>query len=400
MNNQLIKIDEVTSIMGGFDNIVNRSNTSVSKCNEAGQALLDTIEGNGGMNEALDQKAAEYLEKTKTTIKNMGERRKPITQLFDKIRSAFTAQEKSLDPKEPGTIPGQITKLRDKYAREKYEAEQKRKQEAERLAKLNAEKATYKRDLEEKLLTHFNTYLRSKKEELNKMFNALTLAGFDRETNMILLFPTDYPKAHFDAFSGEAPTYFIGGEAKAALRTEVLSGKYEYFASQFKSEITDAKQWCKDRFASKKKELQELEELRQRDTAAAAEVERVKLQREQEEAAKRTQEEASKAEQQRKEIEMKAQQEQMASLFDQSAAMVAPVASNAKVKEKIQVLHPTGFLEIFNMWWLNEGQSQPIDELEKAFKKQITFCEKRANGKEPEYIKSNYVKYVEDVRAK
>lgn len=400
MSNELIKIDEVTSIMGGFNEIVIKSNNSVSKCNEYGQTLLNTIEGNGGLNEALDQKVSEYLEKTKVTIKNMGERRKPITQLFDKIRSAFTAQEKTLDPKDPATIPGKLSKLRDQYAQTKYEAEQKRKREAERVAKVNAEKATYKRDLEEKLLNHFNSYLRTKKVELNNAFNALTLAGFDRETNMILLLSTDYPKAHFDAFYDDVPTYSIGGEAKAALRCEVLLGKYESFAGQFKSELADAKQWCKDRFASKKKELQELEELRRRDAAAAAEAEQAKLLREQEEAAKRAREEATKTELQRKELETKAQQEQMASLFDQSAATLAPVPANAKVKEKIQVLHPAGFLAIFNLWWIDEGVNLPMDELEKTFKKQITYCEKQANGKDQKHIESNYVQYVEDVRAK
>ena len=90
----------------------------------------------------------------------------------------------------------------------------------------------------------------------------------------------------------------------------------------------------------------------------------------------------------------------MDNLFDQTAASMAPVPTNAKVKEKIQVLHQQGFLQIFQMWWLGEGQNMAIEDLEKSFKKQITYCEKQANSKEPNRIESQFVKYVDEVKAK
>ena len=81
MATELIKIDEVKNILSSFPDIIGRNTSSVKKCNEAGQTLLDTIEGEG-MNEAIDQAAADYLKKVSVTIKNMDERRKPITQIL------------------------------------------------------------------------------------------------------------------------------------------------------------------------------------------------------------------------------------------------------------------------------------------------------------------------------
>ena len=144
MATELIKIDEVKNIFSSFPEIMGRNTLSVKKCNEAGQALLDTIEGEG-MNETIDQAAADFLKKVNTTLKNMDERRKPITQIFDKVRSFFTSQEKEIDPKDSSTIPGKLVAKRNEYAKFKYEEEQKRKKEAEQRVLINNEKVSYQR---------------------------------------------------------------------------------------------------------------------------------------------------------------------------------------------------------------------------------------------------------------
>ena len=89
MATELIKIDEVKNILSSFPDIIGRNTNSVKKCNEAGQTLLDTIEGEG-MNETIDQAASDYLRKVNNTLKNMDERRKPITQIFDRIPVSYT----------------------------------------------------------------------------------------------------------------------------------------------------------------------------------------------------------------------------------------------------------------------------------------------------------------------
>ena len=49
-NNQLVKVEEFNNIMRSAPAVLQRNQTSVSACNQAGQALLDTIEAAGGIN--------------------------------------------------------------------------------------------------------------------------------------------------------------------------------------------------------------------------------------------------------------------------------------------------------------------------------------------------------------
>ena len=376
-----------------------RNTLSVKKCNEAGQALLDTIEGEG-MNETIDQAAADFLKKVNTTLKNMDERRKPITQIFDKVRSFFTSQEKEIDPKDASTIPGKLVAKRNEYAKFKYEEEQKRKKEAEQRVLINNEKASYQQAIENGLLSYFSSYLSSKVTELQNIFSGLTYVNFDREVIGITVFQTDYPKAHFDKFTAEYATYYINKEIKAEIRKNTLLGKYEQYAQQYKAKISSVKQDLIDRIPSKRKELAELEQLRLANAEEAAKAEELRKQREAEEAAKQLQELKRKEEGDRQEVAMKTQQSSIGNLFAGAAASVAPPPTNAKVKEKIVVLHQQGYLEIFQMWWIGEGQTLPFDELEKIFKKMTTYCEKKANSKDQTHIESQFNSYEADVKAK
>lgn len=395
MATELIKIDEVKSILSSFPDIIGKNSISVKKCNQAGQALLDTIEGEG-MNEIIDQSAADYLKKVSITIKNMDDRRKPITQIFDKVRSFFTSQEKEIDPKDPSSIPGKLVAKRNV----KYEQEQKRQKEAEQRARIETEKANYKQAIENSLLSYFNSYLSAKITELQNIFSGLIFESFDREVIGITVFQTDYPKAHFDKFSAESATYYITQEAKKEIRQSVLMGKYDSYAQMYKNLLSNAKQDLMDRLPSKRKELSELEQLRLADSEKAAQAEYERKQREALEAAKRMEEIKRHEEEAKQATAMKAQQESIGSLFDSSAASIAPPPTNAKVKEKIVVIHQQGYLEIFQMWWINEGQSLPLDELEKSLKKMVTYCEKQANSKDQKHIESKFIRYEADVKAK
>ena len=399
MATELIKIDEAKNILSSFPDIMGKNTNAVKKCNEAGQALLDTIEGEG-MNETIDQATADYLKKVSVTLKNMDERRKPITQIFDRIRSFFTSQEKQIDPKDPSTIPGKLVIKRNEYAKFKYEEEQKRKREAEQRARIETEKANYRQIIGDSLLSYFNQYLSSKVSELQGIFSNLTYENFDREVIGITVFQTDYPKSHFDKFSADSATYYISQETKKEIRREVLEGKYEQYAQQYKAKIVSVKQDLTDRVPSKRKELAELEQLRLANAEEAAKAEELRKQREKEAAAKRMEELKKEEEAAKQEAALKAQQSSIGSLFMEAAASIAPPPTNAKVKEKIVVLHQQGYLEIFQMWWINEGQTLPVEELEKIFKKMITYCEKQANGKDQKHIESKYIRYEADVKAK
>ena len=399
MATELIKIDEVKSILSSFPDTIGKNSSSVKKCNEAGQALLDTIEGEG-MNETIDQAAADYLKKVNVTLKNMDERRKPITQIFDKVRSFFTSQEKEIDPKDSTTIPGKLVVKRNEYAKYKYEEEQRRKKEAEQRARIETEKANYQQTIENSLLSYFNQYLSSKVSELQAIFSNLTHENFDREVIGITVFQTDYPKSHFDKFSADSATYYISQETKKEIRRNILQGRYEQLAQQYKAKILNVKQDLIDRIPSKRNELAELAQLRLANAEAAAKAEELRKQREIEATSKRMEEIKREEEAAKQEAALKAQQSTIGSLFAGAAASVAPPPTNAKVKEKIVIVNLQGYLEVFQMWWLNEGKALPVEELEKIFKKMITYCEKQANSKDQKHIESQFIRYEADVKAK
>lgn len=56
-------------------------------------------------------------------------------------------------------------------------------------------------------------------------------------------------------------------------------------------------------------------------------------------------------------------------------------------------------MQVYQMWFMNEGINMSIEDLEKVHKKMITYCEKAMN-KDGEQIQSSFVKYVDDITAK
>ena len=82
-----------------------------------------------------------------------------------------------------------------------------------------------------------------------------------------------------------------------------------------------------------------------------------------------------------------------------SAASMSPTPTKAKIKKKIQVTNPQGFMQVYQMWFMREGINMSMEDLEKIHKKMISYCEKTAN-KDGERIQSAFVKYVDDITAK
>lgn len=399
MSIELIKVEEFAAIMQSAPDSLKKNTASVLACNNAGQALLDTIEGEGGMNEVLDSKAVEYLKKVKITITNMEERRKPLTQLFDKVRSVFTANEKAIDPKDANTIPGKLVRARDQYAAQKREDEKKRQAEALLKANIEKEKETYKAALETAIAAHMDSYFNEQSVRLSDMWENIHINSFDIKGKIIREWPLVYPVEHFNQFAKDFSTYYIDVKIKASIKAEVLRGKYTAFAKQYEFDLGDLRQSFIDRLLSKKQELMELETLRVINAEAAEKAEKERKEREEAERKQRELKASQREESRKKEAESTSQAAQMGSLFATAAASVSSAPVNAKITEKIQVLHPSGFVEVYQMWWMNEGKDLTIEELEKIHKKMITFCEKKAN-KEEVRLSSKYVRYIEDVKAK
>ena len=398
MSSELIKVEEFTSLMKSAPDALGKNQKSIANCNSAGQAILDTIQGEG-MTDELDAKAAEYLKKVNVTITNMKSRRAPVTQLFDRIRSIFTTDEKAIDPKDKSTIPGKIAAERDRYAALKREEERRKQQEMQRQANIEKEKGTYRLAIEQAINTHMSSYFAEQQKNLSHIWESITLATFELKEKSIRGWSTLYPREHFDTFNQDITTYYLDAQTKANIKAEILSNKYSAFSQQYKFDMEDLRQSFIDRLSSKKQELIEEEELRKKDAEAAAKAEAERKQREEEERKQRELEIQQKEHEQQQKAESSIQSAQMNSLFATAAASVTTRTSKAKVTERIKILHPAGFLEIYQMWWINEGQNLTIEELEKIHKKMISFCEKKANSNDEMKIKSKYIRYEEEVKA-
>ncbi len=398
MSTELIKVEEFTSLMKSAPDALGKNQKSIANCNSAGQAILDTIQGEG-MTDELDAKAAEYLKKVNVTITNMKSRRAPVTQLFDRIRSIFTTDEKAIDPKDKSTIPGKIAAERDRYAALKREEERRKQQEMQRQANIEKEKGTYRFAIEQAINTHMSSYFAEQQKNLSHIWESITLATFELKEKSIRGWSTLYPREHVDTFNQDITTYYLDAQTKANIKAEILSNKYSAFSQQYKFDMEDLRQSFIDRLSSKKQELIEEEELRKKDAEAAAKAETERKQREEEERKQRELEIQQKEHEQQQKAESSIQSAQMNSLFATAAASVTTRTSKAKVTERIKILHPAGFLEIYQMWWINEGQNLTIEELEKIHKKMISFCEKKANSDDEMKIKSKYIRYEEEVKA-
>lgn len=398
MSTELIKVEEFTSLMKSAPDALGKNQKSIANCNSAGQAILDTIQGEG-MTDELDAKAAEYLKKVNVTITNMKSRRAPVTQLFDRIRSIFTTDEKAIDPKDKSTIPGKIAAERDRYAALKREEERRKQQEMQRQANIEKEKGTYRLAIEQAINTHMSSYFAEQQKNLSHIWESITLVTFELKEKSIRGWSTLYPREHFDTFNQDITTYYLDAQTKENIKAEILNNKYSAFSQQYKFNMEDLRQSFIDRLSSKKQELIEEEELRKKDAEAAAKAEAERKQREEEERKQRELEIQQKEHEQQQKAESSIQSAQMNSLFATAAASVTTRTSKAKVTERIKILHPAGFLEIYQMWWINEGQNLTIEELEKIHKKMISFCEKKANSDDEMKIKSKYIRYEEEVKA-
>lgn len=402
-SNELVKVEEITSIMQGASGVISANQKSVTKCKEAGQALLDTITGNGCINsDELDEHVAKFIEKSKVTVKNMNERRAPITQLLTRISKIFTGFENEIDITKSNTVPFQLQQHRNQYAAAKLAEKQKREAEAKRKLDTENEKVYFKTEYKKGLYNYFNTFLSSNLFKLQSLFDSMTLDNFNEYKSKIMGFPSMYdPSSLMSSYIEQIPTAYISGTDKMGIRSEVINELSKELADLYSKQIGSRKIEYQDLFNSKYHELKELDEAAKRDKEEFTRLQAEKAERERKEQERLKQEEAERIRKQQEELERQKQSDQMNNLFSAAATVAAPSSGpKTKVSKKIKINTPAGFLQVYQLWFEIEGMKLSIEDLEKIHKKMITFCEKLANGKEEETINSPYIEYIDDVKAK
>lgn len=395
MSTELIKSENIQSIAEMAPNALLSNQTSVEKCNSFGTTLLVKAEN---MNDEVDAEIANYIHRVGETLKVMNERRSPVTKLFDQVRTCFTSLEKEIDSKNPDTIAYKLQLKRNEYARMKLQKQEEERKKQERILKVNQAKADYKARIEVEFSEYLNRYITHSINELNRLNASVTLENFETVSERIKNFPIQCSPDVFSKYISNAMLpVFLDLNTVKSIQKEIIEGKRKAFEEQFSFEMEGNITNIVRMLPSKRTELREIDEQRKVNATVATERENALKLKEEEERSRQEEIRRKEQEKQKQEIEVKKQQESMNTLFDTTAASIsAPV--KASIKKKIEVLHPAGFLNIFNLWWINEGQNLPINELEKKFRSQITFCEKMAN--KGEEISSEYIRYVDDVKAK
>ena len=238
-NNLPFKANEVISILQTAPDILARNEASVSACTNAGKTLLDTIEGNGGIGtDEIDTAVQEYLAKSKKTVENMNNRRKPLTQMLTAISKRFTTLEGSIDAKSKGTIPYLLQMERNKYAAKKLEEQKRREEEARQKQLVENEKAQYRADITVLLDTTYAAYVEKHINALNGIFNRASLATYGDVCRQITQTSTGFSWTDFvKNVVDNKQTFYMDGETRKAIKNEIAILKKKEYSDRYAFEI-------------------------------------------------------------------------------------------------------------------------------------------------------------------
>ena len=181
MDTTIVKIDEFKNLISTAPNVLAENQESKSKAIEVGKSLIE--EAKQGMNDVIDSKLANYIEKVKKTKKAMNDKRSPFTQMMTIISKEFTSLENSLD--EP---LNEAQCIRNEYATKIMQE----RQEAEKQAQLKLAKEQEAIEIERLFRIGYASasedYILDFKKSKLEWFNGLTLETIEAAENEICNF--------------------------------------------------------------------------------------------------------------------------------------------------------------------------------------------------------------------
>lgn len=322
---------QIATLKSDTENAVQANRKSYEACVNAGESLLFDI-GVSGMNDALDERAAEFIKKAKLTEKAMTEKRKGVTQVFDIVRKGFTMMESLISIKNTDSVVYKIQEKRNEYAA--YKLEQQRKAEQERLRQERIKEAKIKLktdtiDILNNLLTeHSSAAINS----LNNTFSLLTLDNKDEVKKRITECSDVLDLGHL--FVSNKPSY--SSEIDENDAKDIMNGAYKEVSASllasYKQTVNATRDELLMKFDSKIAELLEIkkaeeERKRKEEEARKAEEER---KRKEEEARKAAEEERKKQEEIQRSI--KDEEERKRKEAERKAAEAERKAKEAELK--------------------------------------------------------------------
>ena len=332
---------QIATLKSDTENAVQSNKKSYEACIHAGESLLADI-GASGMNDALDEKAAEFIKKAKLTEKAMTEKRKGVTQVFDIVRKGFTMMENLISVKNTDSVVYKIQEKRNEYAAYKLEQQKKAEQERLRQERIKEAKIKLKTDTIDTLNNLLTEHSSTAIDSLNSTFTLLTLDNKDEVRKRIEEFSDVLDLGHL--FVNNKPSY--SSEVDENDAKEIMNGAYKEVSASlllsYKQTVNTTREELLMKFDSKVSELFEIkkaEEERKRkeeEARKAAEEERKKqeeIQRikdEEERKRKEAELKAAEAERKAKEAELKAAEEER----KRKEAEAAAAEAERKAKEE------------------------------------------------------------------
>ena len=325
---------QIATLKSDTENAVQANRKSYEACVQAGESLLSDISASG-MNDALDEKAAEFIKKAKLTEKAMTEKRKGVTQVFDIVRKGFTMMESLISAKNTDSVVYKIQEKRNEYAAYKLEQQKKAEQERLRQERIKEAKIKLKTDTIDTLNNLLTEHSSAAINSLNNTFSLLTLDNKDEVKKRITECSDVLDLGHL--FVNNKPSYSSEIEENDA--KDIMNGAYKEISASllasYKQTVTATRDELLMKFDSKIAELLEIkkaEEERKRkeeEARKAAEEERKKqeeIQRikdEEERKRKEAELKAAEEERKRKEAELKAAEEERKRKEAEAAALEA-----------------------------------------------------------------------------
>ena len=332
---------QIATLKSDTENAVQANRKSYEACVQAGESLLSDISASG-MNDALDEKAAEFIKKAKLTEKAMTEKRKGVTQVFDIVRKGFTMMESLISAKNTDSVVYKIQEKRNEYAAYKLEQQKKAEQERLRQERIKEAKIKLKTDTIDTLNNLLTEHSSAAINSLNNTFSLLTLDNKDEVKKRITECSDVLDLGHL--FVNNKPSYSSEIEENDA--KDIMNGAYKEISASllasYKQTVTTTRDELLMKFDSKIAELLEIkkaEEERKRkeeEARKAAEEERKKqkeIQRikdEEERKRKEAEPKAAEEERKRKEAELKAAEEER----KRKEAEAAAAEAERKAKEE------------------------------------------------------------------
>jgi hypothetical protein len=398
----IIEPQNIQTVMRDAPAAFSENQVSHDRCLQAASALISRAEAEG-MTEPLDQEIAVFISRARKTLDKMNSKRSAVTQIFDRIRSAYTALENDIDPSRKDTLPFRLQQCRNSYAAARRAEQEARQREQMRLRQIQAAKDIHRDRCKAELRQIADTLVRERTAQLRDIYAATTLATCELTLKHIQQFTdTIHPDTLSDHYFPRVAAIHIPesipGSERLGIEKAVFEELHPDLLFQCSDIIRAEKQGLIDMIPSRRREL---ERIAQADAQEAERIRKEMQERDRIEAERREKEQADRQEKERAAAELAAKKSEMDSLFSAAQAGAPAYQPKTQVRKRIKVLNTEGFIEIVGMWWAHHGSALTMEELQKIFSKQITFCNKLANDKEnPVLIKSQHITYEDDIKAK